>query len=405
MKFTNPHIILIALAILIFLGGVIWVSVTQASIGNLQVYSGSAEIIRDSQSKSGQSGSAVNENDTIKTSSGSKIAIVLKDSSVVRIDENSEVEIADISYQEGKIKDATFKLKIGRFWSRVSPLPQGGNFDVETPTVVASVRGTSFNTTYLPEITGVYVYKDKVNVKLKKINETTLVPESLVLRMSNDNIEEDFKKGPQIPDPKYFDSWIKFNQEEDDRVCRDNHNTPGCEDYIFSSPFPSPSATVTPISSPAVQGAATTPIKTTRPTPNPSRILSPTQNTTSSPSQSGYATPNTPNPTSKSSSSPATTPSPTKSLTNFTITHDNTQNDCYPNCQFSAWAYYSDNPQKAVDVTKNTKWSLKSPTNGTISASGYYSSGQIRGDTIQAAYDSSNNHGTATHTIPPPVFL
>ena len=377
-----------AVIILISVGGFVLATVTNASIGNLQIYQGSAEIIRDSKSKSGQSGSAVNENDTVKTSSGSKIAIILKDSSVVRIDENSEVEIADISYQKGKIKDAVFKLKIGRFWSRVAPLQPGGNFGVETPTVVASVRGTSFNTTYNPTISGVYVYKRQVGVTLKKDpNKAQTVLETQLLRMRNENLDEDFAKGPIAPDSSYMDDWIKFNQEEDDKICRDHPKTAGCEDYTFSTPSPSSSPNLSP-NFPAVQGAKATP-----------QIIKPTLKPTVKPTPTLTQTANPTTVTSNPTPSPTPSPTPNKTLVGFSITHDNTQNDCYSSCQFSAWAYYSDNPNKAVDVTKDTKWSLKSPANGTISSSGFYTSGNIRGDTIQAEYANGQDHGTATHKI------
>ena len=372
MHKVNRLVIVGIVVMLAITGFFFWVQKTSAEIGNIQVYEGNAEIIGDDKTSDAKTGQTVKIKDTIRVSGGSKVAIALKDSSVIRLDENTEVEIGQLSYQGQKIKDATFKLTAGRLWSRVAPLEQNGDFEVETPTVVASVRGTSFNTTSIQKITGVYVYKKKVDVRLKKINETQTVPESLVLRMRNENIGEDFKKGPQIPDPKYFDDWIKFNQEEDNKICRDNPKTPGCENEDLSlSPTPSQTPTPSPTYFPTVK-------------PTLYKSPFPTQKPTSTP---------TPKP------SPTPTPIP-KKVVNFQISHD-TQNDCYTSCQFSALAYFDNNPNKSVNVTKDTKWSIKSPANGSISAYGYYTQGKTKGDTIIGSYGiTSANHSIPSYTTP-----
>ena len=386
MHKVNILVFLGALILLFLLGLFFWVQKTSAEIGNIQVFEGNAEIIGGGKTSDAKTGQGVKVKDSIKVSSRSKVSIVLKDSSVIRLDENTEVEVGELTYQGQKIKDATFKLITGRLWSRVAPLEQNGNFEVETPTIVASIRGTSFNTTYLKEITGVYVDRKKVDVLLKRNSETQIVPEPLVLRMRNENIEEDFKKGPQIPDPKYFDDWIKFNQEEDNKICKDNPQTPGCENEDLSS-SPTPSQTPTPSPSQAVKGI----YKPQAISPKISPKATPTQipTATSQPTQASNPTP-TPTPTSVP-----------KKLVGFEITHD-TQDECYTSCQFSALAKFDDFPNKAINVTKDTKWSIQSPAHGSITASGFYTQGPTKGDTIQAEYNYNQDHATANHLINPP---
>lgn len=303
---------IIGLGILI-LGGLIFLQVASASVGNLQVYQGSAEIVRDGKTQSGKTGTDVHFKDTIKTPKGATVAIVLKDSSVVRLEAGSEVEIEELSYQGQKIKQASFKLKLGRLWSRVAPLEKDGQFEVETPTVVAAIRGTSFNTTYKAALTGIYVYQKKLTVSLKT-GQSQTVNTGLLLQMRNDKLEEDFLLGPKMPDASFFDSWIRFNQEEDDRICRENLETPGCEDY-FPQPVPTDSLQPSPISSPEVLGTtAPTPTRTLKPTTIPSPQPTsdpPTPNPTSTPTPTPTPTPTlkpTPTPSEPPYSNPYTTP-------------------------------------------------------------------------------------------------
>lgn len=386
MRFNTLNIALIAiLLILLSVVGFVFASITTASIGNLQIYQGSAEVIRSGKIEPAKTGAGIRTSDTIKTADHSKIAVVLKDSSIVRLDANTEVEVGNIDYQGGKIKDADFKLKLGRFWSKVTPLSPGGNFNIETPTIVASVRGTRFNVTYRPELTSVYVNRRIVEVALKSDESAVQrVNAGTFLRMRNDHLQDDFKEQPKVPTSDLFDEWILFNIQEDEKICRQNPQTPECQDQnLLSTPLSSASLTPVPDSTadyntpgPSIQSPVRA-ASTVKPTTAPSV-------TSSKP---------TPTPTPK----PTPTPTPTKKLVNFTISHDNTQNDCYPTCQFSGWAYFSDNPNKAVDVTKNTtSWSLSQPSNGSISSSGLYTAGKIIGDTVIGKYQNS----TANHVIP-----
>lgn len=401
VKFLQSSPLIFILFIILIIGVAVFLLAKNASaeIGNIQVFQGSAKIITNGKTSDAKTGQSVKIKDSIKVSKDSRVSIILKDSSVIRLDETTEVEVGQLSYQGQKIKNATFKLLTGRLWSRVVPLEQNGNFEVETPTIVATVRGTSFNTTYSPEISGVYVYKRIVGVALKKdLSKTQTVLAEQLLRMQNDKLDEDFTKGPVTPDPSYFDEWIIFNQSEDDKICRDNPRTPGCENYNFqsspspvSSPATASSSPMTSYAKPSVKSTTKPSILGTTTTPTPLSTTRSTQSPTSSIS--------TPTPT----FTPTSTP-PIKNLVSFNITHDNTQNDCYPNCQFQAWAYFSDFPNKAVDVTKDTKWSLQSPANGTITSSGSYTSGNVRGDTVQGEYNNNQDHGTATHQIPGVIF-
>lgn len=395
---SQIHIFFAIILILGLAALFIWVKTARASIGNLQIYSGSAEISRNGKAQPGSTGSDIHINDTIKIPTGSKVAIVLKDSSVIRLDEDTEVEVGELKYQDQKIKNATFKLTFGRLWSRVAPLEQSGNFEVETPTVVATVRGTSFNTTYKHEFTSIYVDRDSVDAALlENRDETQAIDQGFFLKMQNDRLKDDFQAGAKVPPEDFFDDWIRFNQAEDDKICKDKPKTPGCENYNFERSIPSPTPSPSPSPTSNVRGTST--LQKSTPKTTPSKTPTPTifQTPAPSPTSTQFTNP-TPTPTQTPTSTPI--PTPIKKLINFVISHDNAANDCYPSCQFSSLAYFSDNPNLGVDVTKQTQWSLKSPYNGQITSNGFYTAGEAIGDVVYGQY----NDWVASHTIYEPTI-
>jgi len=225
----------IAVIILAVIGGFFFLSGSaNAEVGNLQVFNGSAEIIRGSKHDSGATGTPVELRDRIRVDQGGKVAIILKDNTIIRLEGGSEVEVAELTYQGGKIKDAVFRLTKGRAWSRVQKLQSGSNFEVETPTVTAAVRGTSFNTTFKNQVTGIYVYHHNVSVTLTQAGGRQDVPSGQLLQMGQNTLVQDFAKGPNTPPDSFFDEWIRFNQAQDDMLCQQRHDIP--EDCDESSP-------------------------------------------------------------------------------------------------------------------------------------------------------------------------
>lgn len=375
----------------------------RASIGNLQVYQGAADIVRRGQQVSGSTGDPIRLGDTLKSAADSKVAIVLRDGSVIRLEAGSEVQVAELNYQGQKIKEAVFRLKFGRLWSRVAPLDPEGQFDVETPTAIAAVAGTSFNSDYLDRLTGFYVDRDQVNVYLKNQAKTLnaqKIETGLIIRLRDDHLEEDLAAGAKSPEPEFFDDWIRFNQAEDDKICQDQPLTPGCLEQSprFQAKQPSapqpeplpvpPSTAKQPAATPAVLGVGptqeATQASTPQPTPStPSDPLSaetapvveppalanqPTAQSTSvqpNPTDEGPLQP-TPNPPLQSEPAPQPTPTPEpapkpqpqplpeKTLTALTLRADRTQVFINETVTLQALAKYSDKSE--TDVSKQVTW-------------------------------------------------
>ncbi len=71
---------------------------------------------------------------------------------VSRIEADSEVTISQLSQQDLKLK-----LKLGGVYAKLKALPTNGAFEVQTPTAIASVRGSVYRTTHNDDV-GTKVY-------------------------------------------------------------------------------------------------------------------------------------------------------------------------------------------------------------------------------------------------------
>ena len=200
-------IVIIILAAIV--GLFYWYQTSRAEIGNLNIYSGSAELLRNDKSLSAGTGFGVNANDVVKMAPDSRVSIILKDGSVIRLEAGSEVTVGDIEYSGQKIKNAFFYLKIGRMWSNVMPLATDGSYSIETPTIVAAVRGTQFNVDYLNESSKVFSLDHKIEVVLKSNRGD-------IKNVNANQLLTDFAVGPVPAPPDYVDGWIVFNLKEDE---------------------------------------------------------------------------------------------------------------------------------------------------------------------------------------------
>ena len=260
---TKKLILIAGIVILVIVGIFYWYQTTQASVGSLNIYSGSAEVIRAGETSEGRTGTAIKLNDSLKVKSDSRVAVVLKDGSVIRFEAGSEVEVAELEYQGRKLKNAVFNLKIGRLWSHTETLGTDASYEVETPTVVAAVRGTSFNTDYLQAINKVFVYKHFVDVTLAaQTDDSKTVGEGQIFVISDANAGSDFNQGPRVATESDNDDWVKFNITEDAKLD-------GSEPIISLSPSPSPSSTT----SQPPQGSG---VQAGSPAPSPSTMAKPT---------------------------------------------------------------------------------------------------------------------------------
>ena len=204
------------LILLVIAGFFLVKTAVSTDIGSMAIYRGTTEIIRNTTQISGTNGQGVQVSDTIQVNPESRSALILKDASLIRLGANSRVEVATLAYRGGTIKDARFRLLAGRLWSNTKPIMPDGEYRVETPTMVASVRGTRFDIRYQNGVTELWVISHAVAVSLISAPlRTTMVKAGEHIMIHDSSATEDFSHGPNTEDPPQDDDWVAFNQQED----------------------------------------------------------------------------------------------------------------------------------------------------------------------------------------------
>jgi len=105
--------------------------------------------------------------DYVRTGEESRLELKLDDRDVIRIDEDSEVEVSQRALTAWRGSGTRAAVKKGKIWSNVRKLvADRENLTVETPTVLAAIRGTAFRID-VPDAdhTVIRVYEGSVEVR------------------------------------------------------------------------------------------------------------------------------------------------------------------------------------------------------------------------------------------------
>ncbi|MDZ7269813.1 MAG: FecR domain-containing protein [candidate division KSB1 bacterium] len=137
--------------------------------------------------------------DEIKTGKNGRAELVLDNRSVLRLDANSHLRIAAL--QHAGTYQARFAFAVGSLWTRITKLlQQKPQIEVEFPTAIAGVQGTTYRTVVAPDsATTVRVYDGAVEVRNSPAAGRRGPPQRI---------------GPpqQVPGPAQvsLDTWIKL---------------------------------------------------------------------------------------------------------------------------------------------------------------------------------------------------
>lgn len=138
-------------------------------VGSVASLNGKAEIGRDGQWIPAETGMPVQLGDQLRTADG-RLKVVFQDDSVLNLGENTTLTIDDQVFQpqQGTFK-SLMKLIRGKVRATVGSYYQqtGAAYEVETPTAVAGVRGTTFIVSYdeADETTEVLGIRGRVHVR------------------------------------------------------------------------------------------------------------------------------------------------------------------------------------------------------------------------------------------------
>jgi hypothetical protein len=117
------------------------------NIGNtdlpLKIYStvGNVTVLSSGGEKTPKEGDIINAGDSIRTGALSCADIIMGNLGLIRVQENSLVKIDTLV--DPATGDTKFSMNQGKIYSTLGKLSKG-SFQVQTPTSVASIRGTSF---------------------------------------------------------------------------------------------------------------------------------------------------------------------------------------------------------------------------------------------------------------------
>jgi hypothetical protein len=156
-------------------------------------------------------GMAVNARDTLKTGKNSYVNIAFANGSLLKISQNSIVEISMLSYDVKKqiVKGEAKIPVLGKLLASFRKLKKENNsFDIYSPTAVAGIRGTELMVDVKEDMTTVAVFQGKLIVK-DLVNEQGMSTDNNEMMLDflreavvgSDQVLE-YKKGSKLPKAK-----------------------------------------------------------------------------------------------------------------------------------------------------------------------------------------------------------
>ena len=128
---------LIIMAIIAFFMSSLFVSATSAAI--LYIESGSVEVFDGKSWKIAEDEMELKLNYGVRTLSDSSASVAFFEGEIIRLEENTEISIKELNEKEITINQVT-----GFTWNKITKLSGIEDYSIETPTTVATVRGTEF---------------------------------------------------------------------------------------------------------------------------------------------------------------------------------------------------------------------------------------------------------------------
>ena len=165
-----------------------------------------------------ENGMILYPDDTIKTFDNTSASVILFKSSIIRLDSNTEITILEIIREEET--NVSISQNSGRTWNTIRKISGIDDYEVQTPTTVASVRGTSFmvNVTILGE-TFYGVVNGTVNVS--SLENGTIVYSIEVNENESVFIVPEKIYDPIKTKPLKKDDWIIENELKDEEMIQE----------------------------------------------------------------------------------------------------------------------------------------------------------------------------------------
>jgi len=209
--------VIIIICIIGFIGFVWFISAPEVAKAQLIIDTGTVQVKPTGETwTSAENGMLLYQSDSVKTGNNTSASIVLFESSIIRLDSNTEVTLQEI-LQEADETSVSIQQDAGRTWNTVLKVSGIDNYEVQTPTTVASIRATAFvvivesnGTTYYGVSHGILNVSSVSNGTIQDVidldeNESVivyvdLVDESLVIKPfeKDDWVQENLLKDEEF---------------------------------------------------------------------------------------------------------------------------------------------------------------------------------------------------------------
>jgi hypothetical protein len=185
----------------------------------LIINSGEVQIKSEGESwRSAENGMYLYSYDSVKTGDNSSASIILFETSIVRLDNNTQVTIEELVRAEET--SVTIQQDSGRTWNTVYKISGIDNYEVQTPTTVASVRGTAFVVIVQENGSSYYGVSHGI-LNVLKITEGEIQESIEISENESVFIYIDIPKKKLKVKPLEKDEWINENLISDDQFVED----------------------------------------------------------------------------------------------------------------------------------------------------------------------------------------
>lgn len=194
------------------------------TIAELVVDAGTVQAMRaNGEWADASNGMYLAEGDSVRTLADSEAAVIFFESSIMRLGPETEIGIQTLD----STPDNSFiviRQESGRTWNKILKLSGIDGYAVETPTTVASVRGTSFSVSVSPDgETEIQLVEGELEASTYEMvddemgfMEQTIMKESERMEVPRGSMSEPMSAPMLYEMEPVLDSFIEENMEKDD---------------------------------------------------------------------------------------------------------------------------------------------------------------------------------------------
>jgi len=207
-------LIIIMFIIIISIIGFVWfIQTSDVASAQLVIDHGTVQVKHERGNwTSAETGMFLFQSDALRTGKDTYASVILFESSIIRLDSNTEILLKEI-IQQAETTNITIEQASGRTWNTIQKISGIDNYEVQTPITVASVRGTTFdvNVTTSGSI-NISVITGTVNVSRL---ENGIIGDTIAVN-GNESVLIDPESNETLKtDLLIKDEWILLNLGED----------------------------------------------------------------------------------------------------------------------------------------------------------------------------------------------